>query len=58
MKERRHEKILELLDQNSVVRVSELVDILDVTEMTIRRDLQELENDNLLIRIHGGARKS
>lgn len=58
MKERRHEKILELLDQNSVVRVSELVDILDVTEMTIRRDLQELENDELLIRIHGGARKA
>lgn len=25
--------------------------------MTIRRDLQELEDENLLIRIHGGARK-
>ena len=57
MKERRHAEILELLNQNSVIRVSELVDILNVTEMTIRRDLQELENENLLIRIHGGARK-
>lgn len=57
MKEKRHEIILELLKQDGVVKVSELVDILDVTEMTIRRDLKELENHNFLIRIHGGARK-
>lgn len=58
MKESRHEKILELLDQQGIVKVSDLVDILGVTEMTIRRDLQELENGDLLIRIHGGARKA
>lgn len=57
MKEKRHEIILELLKQAGVVKVSELVDILDVTEMTIRRDLKELENNKSLIRIHGGARK-
>lgn len=57
MKEKRHEIILELLKQDGVVKVSELVDILDVTEMTIRRDLKELENNKSLIRIHGGARK-
>lgn len=58
MKERRHAKILELLNQNDVVKVTELVEILNVTEMTIRRDLQELENEDLLIRIHGGARRA
>ena len=58
IKERRHAKILELLNKESVVKVIELVEILNVTEMTIRRDLQELENENLLIRIHGGARKT
>lgn len=57
MKEKRHKKILELLKLDGVVKVSELVDIFDVTEMTIRRDLKELENNNFLIRIHGGARK-
>lgn len=57
LKERRHAMILELLSQNDVVKVSELVDALQVTEMTIRRDLQELEDDNRLIRIHGGARR-
>lgn len=57
LKERRHTIILDLISQNNVVKVSELVDILDVTEMTIRRDLQELEDKNLLIRIHGGARR-
>lgn len=57
IKEKRHIMILELLSQNELVRVTDLVDELDVTEMTIRRDLQELENENHLIRIHGGARK-
>lgn len=58
MKESRHEIILELLDQNGIVKVSDLVEILDVTEMTIRRDLKELESEDLLIRVHGGARKA
>lgn len=57
IKARRHAMILELLNQNTVIKVSDLVDILNVTEMTIRRDLKELENENLLIRVHGGARR-
>src|SRR5699024_10281068 len=39
------------------MKVTDLVKELNVTDMTIRRDLQELEDQNLLIRIHGGARK-
>lgn len=49
--------ILKLLEREDTIKVSEIIDQIEVTEMTIRRDLQELENKNLLIRIHGGARK-
>lgn len=34
-----------------------MTELLNVTEMTIRRDLIELEKKELLIRIHGGASK-
>lgn len=57
IKSERQRLILELLNKNNVMRVNELVEELDVTDMTIRRDLQELEDQELLIRIHGGARK-
>lgn len=57
IKEHRHSMILKLLDENHSVKVSELVEELNVTDMTIRRDLKELEDENLLIRTHGGARK-
>src|SRR5699024_10687221 len=57
IKSKRQEDILELLEINNVMKVTDLVEKLDVTDMTIRRDLQELEDQNLLIRIHGGARK-
>lgn len=57
IKNERHEKILELINSRNVMKVSDLVTELNVTDMTVRRDLQELEDENLLIRIHGGARK-
>ena len=57
MKESRHLVILKELEQNGVVSVKHLKEILDVTAMTIRRDLIELEQQDLLIRVHGGAHK-
>lgn len=57
MKESRHQIILQKLDQDGVVSVKDLKEILDVTDMTIRRDLMELEEEDLLIRVHGGAHK-
>lgn len=56
LKEERYEFILENLKKFGTVKVSELTEQLKTTEMTIRRDLKYLENQNLLIRIHGGAR--
>ena len=57
LKEERQKIILDKLEENNIIQVSQMTEILDVTEMTIRRDLKELENKNLLVRIHGGASK-
>ncbi|MGG4441706.1 DeoR/GlpR family DNA-binding transcription regulator [Brevibacillus fortis] len=51
----RHNKILEQLKSEQSVTVSQLSLALDVSEVTIRKDLIKLENDGLLTRIHGGA---
>lgn len=51
----RQRKIVELINERLSVRVTELSKIFSVTEETIRRDLEKLEKDNLLMRSHGGA---
>lgn len=51
----RHEDILGRLKAESRVFVSHLAESLKVSEETIRRDLQELESEGLLRRVHGGA---
>lgn len=55
--EERHQMILNLLEQQSVVKSQDLSNLLKASESTIRRDLQELENADLLKRIHGGAKQ-
>ncbi len=47
--------ILEQLDVKGSVLVSDLVESLEVSESTIRRDLSQLESKKLLVRVHGGA---
>lgn len=56
LKAERQKNILLSLKKNRLIKVSELSSKLNVTEMTIRRDLEELESMNLLKRVHGGAR--
>lgn len=51
----RYEKIVQIVDERGSIRVSELSDICGVTEETIRRDLDRLENSGKLKRSHGGA---
>lgn len=51
----RHSRILQLLRQNGFVSVGDLSQQLDVSQMTIRRDLDELQEIGLLTRYHGGA---
>lgn len=57
LKEDRLHVIVDTVEKNQAVEVSELSQILKVTEMTIRRDLKELEERKLLTRVFGGARK-
>ena len=57
LKEERQKIILDTLEENNIIQVSQMTELLNVTEMTIRRDLIELEKKELLIRIHGGASK-
>ncbi len=51
----RQKRILELLKENGAVWVSKLAEDLDVTEETVRRDLEKLEQKEALLRTHGGA---
>ncbi|MFP4088808.1 MAG: DeoR/GlpR family DNA-binding transcription regulator [Cyclobacteriaceae bacterium] len=51
----RHHLILEKLKENGQVSVQKLSDEMDVSEVTIRKDLKALEDRNLLFRTHGGA---
>jgi len=51
----RHAYILNLIQQKKTVRVSTLSEMLGVSEITIRRDLERLEEQGVLERTHGGA---
>ncbi len=53
--EERRSRIQELLFQQNTVVISELAQLLAISEMTIRRDLDELEARGACKRIHGGA---
>ncbi|RYL95253.1 DeoR/GlpR transcriptional regulator [Sporolactobacillus sp. THM7-4] len=53
--EERQQFILQLLDEERVVKLQDLVRSLNASESTVRRDLQELECRHLLRRVHGGA---
>lgn len=51
----RHERILAILDEDGRVEVPALAGQLRVSEVTVRRDLLELEDSGRLRRVHGGA---
>jgi DeoR/GlpR family transcriptional regulator of sugar metabolism len=51
----RRRKIISLLEESNSVLVLELSKTFNVTEETIRRDLEKLEKEGLLKRTHGGA---
>ena len=51
----RRDKILDMIREDGQVKVSQLSHVFKVTEVTIRQDLQLLEEQGLIIREHGGA---
>ncbi|MBO0454678.1 DeoR/GlpR family DNA-binding transcription regulator [Candidatus Enterococcus murrayae] len=48
-------KLLEAIENKQFISVSQLSEIFQVHETTIRRDLDELESQGLVVRIHGGV---
>jgi len=55
LKKERHDFIMRQINLHNRVLTSDLVDLLNVSEDTIRRDLQELCDSNQLSKVHGGA---
>ncbi|MCU1573575.1 MAG: putative transcriptional regulator, DeoR family [Micrococcaceae bacterium] len=51
----RHSRIMAELQHSQAVRVADLAVLLHVSEMTIRRDIETLESQGQLRKIHGGA---
>lgn len=53
--EERRNQILKMVEQNGGVSVQELMALLNASESTIRRDLNDLDKKELLVKVHGGA---
>ena len=51
----RQEKIIELINQNTRMSFAQLIESLDISESTLRRDLNELNNRGLIKLVRGGA---
>ena len=51
----RRNRIIQIITNNQKADIRELAQLLGETEITIRRDLIELEKAKKLIRVHGGA---
>ena len=51
----RRNKILEIMQEKPEVKVEELAKMFDVSPVTVRRDLQYLEDKQKLTRFYGGA---
>jgi DeoR/GlpR family transcriptional regulator of sugar metabolism len=51
----RRQKIMDLLREDGSAKVADLARLFKVTEVTIRQDLEKLEQEGLIFREHGGA---
>ena len=51
----RLEKIKEIVKEKKQIDVSTLSSILSVTEVTVRKDLEKLEQEGFIVKTHGGA---
>ncbi len=55
LKQERHDLIMRQINLHNRVLSSDLVQLINVSEDTIRRDLQEMSDASLLFKVHGGA---
>lgn len=57
LKDERLQKIVQTIEKQNIISISDIRKTMNVTEMTVRRDLKLLEEKGLLTRIHGGAKR-
>lgn len=55
LSEQRHAMILDLLNQRHSITVTELTELLDISESTARRDITQLDKEGRLTKVFGGA---
>ena len=55
LKSERKQLILDEIKEKKFLQLEEMVQLLDSSESTVRRDLDELESEGYLRRVHGGA---
>jgi DeoR/GlpR family transcriptional regulator of sugar metabolism len=53
--QQRQVRILSELRRSGAVRVADLTELLGVSDMTVRRDLEQLDAEGLARKVHGGA---
>lgn len=55
MKNERKDEIIRLISENRMVKAQDLSKQFGVSMETVRRDLADLEKNNIIRRVHGGA---
>lgn len=55
MKKSRHARIIEIMEKENVISIKRLAELMNCTEMTVRRNLDELQNMNFVKRERGYA---
>lgn len=56
--ENRRQKILDVLESHDEITIKELSDLLNVSLVTVRKDVSKLESKGMLIRKHGSVKKT
>ena len=53
--EERFSKIMSIIEDKGSATVQELMEALDASESTVRRDLNTMDSNGLLVKVFGGA---
>ena len=53
---KRRDKILDYISTNESINTNELAEKLNISPLTLRRDLQSLDDEGLIVRYYGGAK--
>ena len=54
-KKQRQQYILQLLEDNNIMMISALAELLQCSMMTVRRDIDEMESQELVVKAHGSV---